>query len=828
MPAIHTRFPALLFLALAGLLGVRLTAQQINLSLEPTAVPDSFEVRATATSGVFTALANGTFTLRWELSSGGVANNSDIRRPYPAAFPVYNSGGTQDIGAYRYFTLNLFGDRTMEMSGCTIDTNGIVLCGVRIRELVGCRHIALVQNAFTGMNNLDFYFSVGGYDVTGVITSAPIAEGDCSGCVPPAIQSIHVDSLPMCGSGPVHFSVVATGTNLDYSWTSPTGAWIGYDSQGYLATGTPGAYVVSVSNGCGTSSDTATAFVSFNPDLCEPAVLDSAWFEYLSSDVAQMHASGTGSCLSYRWILPDGSSVDMDVPWGPPFSVAPGTYTVVLFSACGNDTLALDFTPVTPCFPPWISMVTSGGPVQQCNLNPFALYVHESLGSPEPVFEWTAPDGSIVASGDSAWLDPPQDGLYMVRAINACGVDSAFYPVQLDTAGLAACIPPVILGMSADTVCFGDTALVQVDVDANGPCITYQWGEGSIWNEPVLEFPIIIYNNSTTVSFTLSNACGSVSENYTLPVVPLHTSNLVFCGLDVPLNLDSLYAGYLVNNGYWTRNGEVVPGIYQSVPDSFAQFYYWDTECLKLSVGIMDGGNHNAGNDASIQICSDSDPVDLFPLLGVGAEPGGHWYYESFGVIDGHYDPDWFSGTPTTVFRYIVGLPDCMDTAFVTVTETPGPFPWYADADGDGLGNPLDSLLSCDSIPGYVTVAGDACPDVPGTIGSPCDDGLAWTVNDTLDANCLCMGIPTAVLEQDATQWRLWPNPAKDHVYLQAPHLGPVSITVLDARGRVVLAMQRNLAGEPVGWPTAQLARGAYAVRILSPHAVRVLRLVVE
>jgi hypothetical protein len=90
------------------------------------------------------------------------------------------------------------------------------------------------------------------------------------------------------------------------------------------------------------------------------------------------------------------------------------------------------------------------------------------------------------------------------------------------------------------------------------------------------------------------------------------------------------------------------------------------------------------------------------------------------------------------------------------------------------------------------------------------------------------MGIPTAMAEQDDVRWRLWPNPAKDQVYLRAPALGPVSITVLDAHGREVQSLEQRLDGEPISWPTATLARGAYAVRILSPVAVRVLRLVVE
>lgn len=819
---------ALLLLLMPGLASMQLCAQQINLSLHPTAVPDSFEVRATATSGIFTYLPNAVFTLRWELNSGGVANNSDVRLSC-GVFPVYNYGGTQDVGTYRYFTLVLNGERNMD-NICPIDTGGTVICGVRIRELSGCRHITIVQNAYTGMNNLDYYFSVGGSDVTGTITSAPIAEGDCSGCVPPEIQSMDLSPLPECGSGPVNFSVEATGTDLDYSWTSPTGTLIGYGPQGSLANGSLGQYVVTVTNECGWASD--TAITGFDPDLCDPAVLDSAWFELLPPDAGQMrlHSAGTGSCLTYRWINPSGYIINRSLPLTMYMNAIPGMYTFILFSACGSDTLFRELTPEMLCLKPEISLLTSDAPAQVCNLNSFALHVQGS-GTPSPLFEWTAPDGSLVATGDSAWLDPPQEGLYRVRAISSCGADSAFYPVQLDTAGLADCVPPVILGMTADTICFGDTALVQVEVTSTGPCSTYQWEGESLSDTPVPDFHVIVNSNSISPTYKISNACGSVSSELEIPIIQQHYFYRNYCGTDGPINLDSLYSEYVVEGGHWERNGEMVSGIYYSIPDpnTYVHFEYRAPDgCAHLALDIYDGGRHYAGTDASIQICSDSDPVDLVPLLGPDAEPGGYWYYETMGVIDGYYDPDWFWGTPTTVFRYLVGSAACMDTAFVTVTETPGPFPWYADADGDGLGDPADSLLSCGPIPGYVTMAGDACPTVPGTIGSPCDDGLAWTLNDTLDANCLCMGIPTAVLEQDDAQWRLWPNPAKDQVYLQAPPLGAVTITVLDVRGRVVQVLERNLGNGPVTWPTTGLARGSYAVRILSPHAVRVMRLVVQ
>lgn len=817
--------PPLLLLLLTGLASVQLCAQQVNLSLHPTAVPDSFEVRATATSGIFTYLPNAVFTLRWELSSGGVANNSDVRRPC-GVFPVYNYVGTQDVGAYRYFPLILNGERNMD-NICPIDTGGTVLCGVRIRELSGCRHIAIVQNAYTGMNNLDYYFSVGGSDVTGTITSAPIAEGDCSGCVPPAIQSMELSPLPECGSGPVDFSVEATGTDMDYSWTSPTGTLIGYGPQGSLATGSLGQYVVTVTNACGWASD--TAITGFDPNLCDPAVLDSVWFELLPPDAGQMrlHSAGTGSCPTWRWIIPAGWHMDGDSAVSMALPATPGMYTFILYSPCGNDTLFRELTPEMLCLRPEISLLTSDAPAQLCNLNPYALHVQGS-GTPPPLFEWTAPDGSLVGTGDSAWLDPPQEGLYRVRAISSCGTDSAFYPVQLDTAGLAECVPPVILSITVPEACLGDTVVVQAETnEATGPCLNYIWN--GIWPSNSPEW--VLYGQLDQLNtLYVTNACGNATAEFSSPYSPMNYFQLNICGASDVINLNEYYSEYMVNGGLWLVGDIPTNGIYQPVIDSSITYsYQLPNGCDRLQVNINNYPSHYAGTNASIQICTDSDPVDLFPLLGPNAEPGGSWTYAIGDSFSGIFDPDDFFGTFTIVFRYGVGSDwTCWDTAFVTVTETPGPFPWYADADGDGLGDPLDSLLSCDSIPGYVTVAGDACPTVPGTIGSPCDDGLAWTLNDTLDTNCLCMGIPTAVVEQDDARWRLWPNPAKDQVYLQAPPLGAVSITVLDVRGRVVQVLERHLGNGPVNWPTSGLARGSYAVRILSPHAVRVMRLVVQ
>jgi hypothetical protein len=81
MPCIHTATThrRTWITVLFGIVAHLLPAQQIDLSLHPTAVPDSFVVRATSTEGSWGAVPNAVFTIRWELEAGGEMNNGDVQ-----------------------------------------------------------------------------------------------------------------------------------------------------------------------------------------------------------------------------------------------------------------------------------------------------------------------------------------------------------------------------------------------------------------------------------------------------------------------------------------------------------------------------------------------------------------------------------------------------------------------------------------------------------------------------------------------------------------------------------------------------------------------------
>lgn len=824
MPCIHTAtthrrtWITVLFGSVVHLL----PAQQIDLSLHPTAVPDSFVVRARSTEGVIHGVPNAVFTIRWEIEAGGEMNNGDVQVAC-GAYTLLNYSGMVDIGNHRYFPLVLMGDRPAEQAGCAITTEGIDIAGLRIRELSGCRHVQLVQNAYTGMNNLDYYFSMGGIQMTGQITSDPIAGGECGPCEPPVITSASAVQGPGC-NGPIELTMEAEGDALDISWYGLySGLPYSYQADHTIPSGPAGPFLLVVNGACGADTVMVPVSMADSTGCISPEIISATYTFGLQS--IGFHITATGTCLQYVVVAPNG----MAYSYGSGSSVhAPnyagtGEYLAITYNTCGADTAVFWFDEILQCTP--AQVVSTNFSVPTCQTSPLTLSC--TATGPGPIgYQWMDPFGTVVGTSANATVPEAMAGDYSITVSNACGSNWALVPVVLDTAGVGACVPPQIVSISTNgPICAGDTLLLQAEVIADGPCLSYQWSGANVVQsaEPTTMAPA----GAGNYTLTASNACGSASMSVQAQIIGQHGNYVVLCSPSGLLSLDSIM-GISLPAGAWSHGGVPHAGYYDPAVDTSGYYYYHHDPlgCLVATLSLWEYDAVYAGADTSITVCSSDEPFELFDFLGPDAMPGGTW---SFGMasMDGIYDPQ-VHGSHTYQYRVING--GCNDIALVHVTEIPAT-PWYADTDGDGYGDPSDELLACEQPDGYVPQGGDTCPNLPGLMGDACDDGDPATVNDVINEECNCAGeIHTGVDEHSLATIAIWPNPNPGDVfYLQLPQtVGMVQITITDATGRVVLHTSTPASSAPMAVQLpGGMAAGTYFVGIVSDAGAEVKRLVV-
>ena len=109
-------------------------------------------------------------------------------------------------------------------------------------------------------------------------------------------------------------------------------------------------------------------------------------------------------------------------------------------------------------------------------------------------------------------------------------------------------------------------------------------------------------------------------------------------------------------------------------------------------------------------MCGNGPTQNLIAYLGGFPAAGGVWTFAGTGH-NSNYDP---TIDAPGVYTYTIGAtaPCTSSVATATVSET-NATNWYADADGDGAGDPLTLQLACVQPVGFVASSNDGCPADP-------------------------------------------------------------------------------------------------------------------
>jgi gliding motility-associated-like protein len=202
------------------------------------------------------------------------------------------------------------------------------------------------------------------------------------------------------------------------------------------------------------------------------------------------------------------------------------------------------------------------------------------------------------------------------------------------------------------------------------------------------------FNPATDAAGTYTYTVGSGDCTDSASVVVTLTTNpvvspgvSVVCLRDVQTffpSVDEIRKYYLrllpsgvATNGSFSPTPAQMADIYQADEDGLGEFtttYTVNGESYDLTINVVTEAE--AGDDATITLTTDDEPVDLLTYLGENALRGGTW-----NTGNGIFDP---ATDEAGDYTYTVGYETCMDSATVTVVVTDTVDP--CDAGSTGLG----------------------------------------------------------------------------------------------------------------------------------------------
>jgi gliding motility-associated-like protein len=360
-------------------------------------------------------------------------------------------------------------------------------------------------------------------------------------------------------------------------------------------------------------------------------------------------------------------------------------------------------------------------------------------GSPDTTGQWFGP--TMVAHGPQ--FDPASDAggiyTYVVPEVSGCVADTARVNILLS-------IAPDAGGPGSLTVCANGDPVNLFGQLTGTPDAGGVWRFNNVQHSNI--YTPAIDNGGTYIYLVDgTGACADAQASVFVTEQPAPNAGdpnaIAVCSSDAPFNLITGLAGNPQSGGTWRGpDGEVhgpqfvpavdIGGIYTYLVQGAA---VCDPDSAQLTVTLTIAPD--AGADSTLNVCSTSGIIDLFPGLGPDADTGGAWMDVS-GVgaafVDGSLD---VSGLPVGNFLFtysVQGSGTCSAaSATVTVVVSEGLDPGISASDTICGGNSAYILFN--SLGGTPS-AGGLWSDAQGT------GALVDAATGLLNATALNLGGP--------------------------------------------------------------------------------------
>ncbi|HRW90291.1 MAG TPA: hypothetical protein P5027_10095, partial [Flavobacteriales bacterium] len=481
--------------------------------------------------------------------------------------------------------------------------------------------------------------------------------------------------------------------------------------------------------------------------------------------VALFGSLGGGPDVGGSWTGPGGTAHSGTFD---PATDPAGSYAYVVGVGCASDTGFVDVSISTP------PDAGTDAVLSLCSdASPTAL-IGELGGTPDPGGAWTDPNGVPHSGTFDPATDPVGAYTYTVNATAPCVAAQAQVTVSLTQApdagldaSVALCSSGAALGMLAQLNGTPDAGGSWTDPNGNAHSGTFDPGTDQA--------------GAYTYSVAGTAPCGNAQAVLTVTVSPSPDAggdaSISFCdnGPAVPL-LGSL-AGTPDPGGSWVDpNGNAHGGTFDPASDPAGVYVYTvngvapcANSTALLTIALQQAPD--AGQDATLDLCTTSPVSPLFPALGGTPAAGGSWTDPNGNAHGGAFDP---ATDPVGAYTYTVaGTAPCVGaSATVTVSlatapdagqntvssvcsnapsfsllpllnGTPDAGGSWTDPNGLPFAGPFDPAVDAAGTYTYTVAGISPCVDASATL----DLSIVPAGNAGLDASlALCDGAPPTAL----------------------------------------------------------------------------------